>query len=83
MCQEAMVTDAAGFIGSHIADRLLDMGWNVLGFDNLAYAMGGSHFRFVEGDLLELATIEQVIKDCELVFHLAADPEYEAWSLTI
>jgi len=78
-----MVTGAAGFIGNHIADRLLDMGWNVLGFDNLSggdvtnltYAMKSSRFRFVEGDLLELAAIERAIKDCELVFHLSADPE--------
>ena len=78
-----MVTGAAGFIGSHIADRLLDMGWNVLGLDNLSggdvanltHAMKSSRFRFVEGDLLELAAIERAIKDYELVFHLAADPE--------
>jgi len=81
--QEALVTGAAGFIGSHIADRLLDMGWNVLGLDdlsggdvaNLTHAMKSSRFRFVEGDLLELAAIERAIKDYELVFHLAADPE--------
>ena len=78
-----MVTGAAGFIGSHVTDRLLDLGWNVVGFDNLSGgnssnltdATANSRFRFVEGDLLDFEAIENVIGNCELIFHLAADPE--------
>ncbi len=79
----AIVTGAAGFIGSHLTDRLVDMGVNVVGFDNLSagdlvnlsHAMKSSRFRFVEGDLLDLKATTRVLGECELVYHLAADPE--------
>ena len=77
------VTGAAGFIGSHLVDRLLSNDMRVVGFDNLstgklenlASAAQSSRFRFVKGDLLEAEATAQALADCELVFHLAADPE--------
>ena len=78
-----LVTGAAGFIGSHLTDRLLDLHREVVGFDNLstgnkvnlARAMEDSRFRFVKGDLLDLEATRHVLGKSELVFHLAADPE--------
>ncbi len=62
-----LVTGAAGFIGSHLVDRLLEMGHEVTGVDcftdyypegakrhNLSKALAHKRFHFVEGDLLRL-----------------------------
>ena len=81
-----IVTGAAGFIGSHLVDRLLAGGFEVLGVDaftgsysrrrkerNLASAMEDSRFRLVEGDLLEL-DVEGLFGGAEAVFHLAGEP---------
>jgi UDP-glucose 4-epimerase len=78
-----LVTGAAGFIGSHLADKLLDRGFEVVGFDNLSSgtktnltdSLKNPRFRFVEGDLLEPQTIRGALGSCSLIFHLAADPE--------
>lgn len=64
-----LVTGAAGFIGSHLTDRFLDLGWQVVGFDNLSsgdranlmQAMENSRFRFVEGDLVDLGATMRVL----------------------
>jgi len=81
-----LVTGAAGFIGSHLTDGLLDLGREVTGFDNLSTgskvnltrAFEDSRFRFVEGDLCGLEATQRVLEDSELIFHLAADPEVRA-----
>ena len=78
-----LVTGAAGFIGSHLTDRLLNLRMEVVGFDNLstggvanlARAMRDPHFRFVRGDLLNTEATMRALGKSELVFHLAADPE--------
>ncbi len=78
-----MVTGAAGFIGSHLVDRLVESGLNITGLDNLSSgyeanltnAMKHQHFHFIEGDLLDVETTKRALGECELVFHLAADPE--------
>jgi UDP-glucose 4-epimerase len=80
------ITGAAGFIGSHLTDRLLSSGAEVIGFDNLstgdianlAGAMQNPHFHFVRGDLLDTEATAQALAESELVFHLAADPEVRA-----
>jgi UDP-glucose 4-epimerase len=78
-----LVTGAAGFVGSHLTDKLLSLSYEVVGFDNLSEgsktnlksAMKHSRFRFVEGDLLDRKKTRHVLGDCSLIFHLAADPE--------
>lgn len=83
MPEQVLVTGVAGFIGSHLADRLLDEGYDVFGFDNLSSgsksnltnAMANSRFHFIEGDLLNPEAVTQALGNCSLVFHLAADPE--------
>jgi UDP-glucose 4-epimerase len=76
----ALVTGAAGFIGSTLVDRLLQDGHEVTGFDNfstgreefVAGALRNSRYRLVRGDLLEPDALRGVMAGTDLVFHLAA-----------
>ncbi len=73
-----LVTGGAGFIGSHIVDRLLADGAAVRVLDdlstgkraNLAHVTG--RIELVEGDIRDLATVRQCMRGVEKVFHLAA-----------
>lgn len=77
------VTGAAGFIGSHLAERLVEMGESVRGFDNLstgrmdnlARAVERSNFEFTRGDCLNHGEVLKALAGVRHVFHLAADPE--------
>ncbi len=75
-----LITGGAGFIGSHLADRLLARGDQVTVIDN--YATGrrdnlpssASGLTVVEGDIAEPGLVEHVVEDCapEIVVHAAA-----------
>jgi UDP-glucose 4-epimerase len=77
------ITGGAGFIGSHLVDRLLAEGNDVTVFDNLSSGKEdfitahkeNPRFRFIVGELLDLDTLLAVNKDHETVFHLAANPD--------
>jgi UDP-glucose 4-epimerase len=80
------VTGVAGFIGSHLAERLIKEGFRVVGVDsftdnyprkikenNLRDLVANPCFRFIEGDLISL-NLEEILKEVEVVFHQAAIP---------
>lgn len=75
-----LVTGGAGFIGSHLVDRLLADGRDVVAIDNLAVGhprnlqqqRDNPHFTFVEGDIADPAVMMDVTRGCERLFHLAA-----------
>jgi UDP-glucose 4-epimerase len=77
------VTGCAGFIGSHLTDRLLALGRDYTGYDNLSTGRIGflqeasqsERFRFIEGDLLDAADLARSMRGCETVFHLAANAD--------
>lgn len=77
------VTGGAGFIGSHLVDRLIDEGNQVTVYDNLSSGkeefikqhIGKDKFKFIEADLLDLEKVKEAIADHDVVFHLAANPE--------
>ena len=77
------VTGCAGFIGSHLTDRLLAEGHKVTGYDNfstgqpefLAAAEADSRFHLLRGDLLEPDRLAGAMRGCEFVFHLAANAD--------
>ena len=74
----ALVTGGAGFIGSHIATRLLQLGHEVVVLDNFFtgkrenLAGIAKDVRLVEGDVRDLGTVEQAAAGCQLVYHEAA-----------
>jgi len=80
---KALVTGCAGFIGSHLTERLLAEGHAVVGFDNfstgrrefLAAAMKYPTFRLVEGDCLDTAALLRAVEGVDFVFHMAASAD--------
>jgi UDP-glucose 4-epimerase len=77
------VTGAAGFIASNLCDRLLSLGHEVTGFDNLSSgqmrfletARSSKAFRFVQGELLEFDGLSAAMKGADAVVHLAANAD--------
>ena len=77
------VTGAAGFIGSHIVDRLLADGHEVVGYDNLSTgrerflekAAESPRFRLVPGDTLDAGALRAAMAGVDVVFHLAANAD--------
>ncbi len=85
-----LVTGVAGFIGSHLAERLLAEGHEVCGIDNfinyyprqikennLRVLRSNQHFSFVEGDLLTM-DISPYFSNMDWIFHQAAQPGVRA-----
>jgi nucleoside-diphosphate-sugar epimerase len=77
---KALVTGGAGFIGSHLVDRLLREGFEVTVLDNLTSGnmqnmpsdCAEGDFRFVKGDIRDLSLVRETTKDIDVVFHQAA-----------
>lgn len=73
-----MVTGGAGFIGSHLVDKLVTLGARVTVLDNLStgnkdnLAQSIDKITFIEGDIRNARTCLQASKDCRYIFHLAA-----------
>ena len=81
------VTGCAGFIGSHVTDRLLSMGENVVGIDNfdpfydskikiknIEHNMDNDNFIFYTADIRDKAYMEKIFKEngVDVIIHLAA-----------
>lgn len=81
-----LVTGAAGFIGSHLTERLLGLGQTVVGLDNFATGKPGNleairsavgekawnRFTFITGDIRDRETCRRACTDVDLVLHQAA-----------
>ncbi|MCD6284240.1 NAD-dependent epimerase/dehydratase family protein [bacterium] len=77
------VTGGAGFIGSHLAERLVKEGKDVTVYDNLAltsgdnikHLFGKENFKFIKGDLLDFETLKKSIEGQEVIWHLGANTD--------
>lgn len=76
---KVLITGGAGFIGSHLTDKLLSLGYEVVVLDNLSNgsltnlneALGSKNFSFIEGDILNKETTIKSMAGVDYVFHLA------------
>jgi len=81
--KNVLVTGGAGFIGSHLVDRLMQEGHKVTALDNLTNGslknlkrwIDHPHFTFVKADLKDAENITKTIKNHSTIFHFAANPE--------
>jgi UDP-glucose 4-epimerase len=79
----ALVTGGAGFIGSHLVDRLVFDGWRVRVLDNFSsgrmenveHHRGNRNVEILRGDLKNFEEAERTVRDVDVVFHYAANPE--------
>lgn len=79
--KKALVTGGAGFIGSHLVDELVKRDYEVTVFDNLDSQVHSNNripnylnknAKFIKGDVGNYGTLKEVMRDAEIVFHLAA-----------
>ena len=77
---KALVTGGAGFIGSHLVDRLLECGHEVVALDDLSTGclanvegvLDSDKFQLVVDDVRNSETVHLLVERCDVVFHLAA-----------
>jgi UDP-glucose 4-epimerase len=77
---QILVTGGAGFIGSHLCERLISLGHTVTAIDNfstgrasnLSNLNGAAGFTLVEGSILDTNILNPLVMDADYVFHLAA-----------
>lgn len=76
----ALITGGAGFIGSHLADKLLAQGDQVTiidnlstgRFENIAHLTDNPNFRYAIEDIRHAAVMDRLVSECDVIYHLAA-----------
>ena len=75
-----LITGGAGFIGSHLAESLLDQGDSVIIIDNLStgkfeniqHLVDNPNFRFAIDTITNEVVMDRLASNCDVIFHLAA-----------
>ena len=86
MIRKHFITGGAGFIGSHVVDRLMNEGKVVTVYDNLVsgrkewieHHFGEGGFNFLHADLLDFETLKKCMHGHEIVWHLGANTDIQA-----
>ena len=81
--QKILVTGGAGFIGSHLVDKLIENDLDVKVLDNLSSgtkinlqnSINKKNFQFFNEELSNSSSLQNILSDVDLIFHLAANPE--------
>ena len=74
MNKKIFITGVAGFLGSHLADRMINLGYEVVGVDNL---VGGfienvnPKVKFFKEDCIDFEKMKEIMQGCDTVFHAA------------
>lgn len=91
---KVLITGVAGFIGSSLAEALINKGYNIIGIDsfsdyyprefkerNLKELLKNERFTFIKGDLTEIS-LSSLVSDVKLIFHQAAQPGVQkSWDM--
>ena len=80
MSGKALITGGAGFIGSHLAELLLEHGWEIYALDdvstgsmeNVAHLTERNDFHLVVESVLSPSVVSELVHKCDVVYHLAA-----------
>ena len=69
-----LVTGVAGFLGSHLAEKLVDLGHNVIGLDNMigGYEDNVQKIKFHNIDCCDFEKVKSIMKNIGVVYHCAA-----------
>lgn len=75
---KVLVTGGCGFIGSNLVDKLVDQGYDVNVIDNLSADSNDNFYynekaTYYQKDILDYDSVEESMRDCQAVFHLAAE----------
>lgn len=76
--QHVLVTGASGFIGWHVAAKLVEAGARVRALVRPATRRAEENFEWREGDLLQRESLDAAVEECRYVFHVAGD--YRFWA---
>jgi UDP-glucose 4-epimerase len=77
---KALITGGAGFVGSHLSDRLLKSGHSVTAIDdlstgrvsNIEHLDGNPRFQFVHETIMHEAVMDRLVSECDVIYHLAS-----------
>jgi UDP-glucose 4-epimerase len=75
-----LITGGAGFIGSHLSEKYISQGESVFVIDdlstgkyeNISHLVDENNFRFIVDTILNTKTLEPLIQECDIIYHLAA-----------
>ena len=83
MSMKAFITGGAGFIGSNMADKLLEKGYEVTVYDNFStgqrmfveHNLSNPKYKLIEADVLDLASLTHYMRGHDVVFHFQANAD--------